>query len=94
MSHSLASELQVLGNALLLKNTIGRAKDLLGPSMRPVPPAPSLDEYRTALAAMDWHYDRSDDYSRYCQGRDAYARLCVMAQRLDVSRTLWATYAP
>lgn len=58
-------------------------------------PAPglTLDDYRKALAAHDWLYDYSDDYSVWCRGRDSLARLQAMARTLDPDHVIWREYA-
>lgn len=67
----------------------------MAPRPAPVPrPAPTLDDYRAALAAHDWFYEFSDDHSVWGNGRNQEARLRLMAKTLDPDFTIWKQYAP
>jgi hypothetical protein len=55
---------------------------------------PTLDEYTDALASMDWWWDRSDDYSVYRAGSDAWHRLVAMKRLVDADGEIWRQWAP
>ena len=57
-------------------------------------PAPTLADYRAALAAHDWFYEFSDDHRVWGNGRNQEARLRLMAKTLDPDLTIWKQYAP
>lgn len=51
-------------------------------------------EYRAALAAHDWYYDYSDDYSAWGRGRDEREALRTARAKLDADGKIWNEYAP
>lgn len=53
-----------------------------------------IEAYKAALAAHDWFYDFSDDFSVWSRGNRERQELRRMAQRLDKGFTIWNSHAP
>ena len=51
-------------------------------------------EYRAALAAHDWHFERSDDPSVWNAGQRSLFRLQATRKRIDKDGAIWNKYAP
>ena len=54
----------------------------------------TLEEYRQALAAHDWYFAYSDDYSEYKQGQRNRDRLLAAAKTFDPDLTIWTAIQP
>lgn len=57
-------------------------------------PIETVEEYRKALAAHDWWFAMSDDYSEYSRGQRSRDRLQAAAKVFDPDLTIWAEFAP
>lgn len=64
------------------------------PRATPSQPQPTLEAYRHALAAHDWHWAYSDNYTEWSNGKEARSKLLSMRRVLDPEGTIWAEYAP
>lgn len=52
----------------------------------------ALDAYRELLSTHDWHYEYSNDPSRYARGRAQRDSLDVMKKYIDPDGTIWKQY--
>jgi hypothetical protein len=59
-----------------------------------VKPIETVEEYRQALAAHDWWFAMSDDYTSYSQGQRNRDRLLEAAKTFDPDMAIWAEYKP
>lgn len=57
-------------------------------------PIETIEEYRKALAAHDWWFAMSDDYSEYSRGQRSRDMLQAAAKVFDPDLTIWAEFAP
>lgn len=57
-------------------------------------PIETEEQYRQALAAHDWWYARSDDYTVYKEGQRNMGRLYQAARKFDPDLTIWTAYKP
>lgn len=54
----------------------------------------TIDTYKAALAAHDWWYAHSDDYSAYRSGQEEREALLLAQRRLDPRGEIWNQFAP
>lgn len=54
----------------------------------------TVEQYRQALAAHDWWFAFSDDYTCYSEGQRKRDRLLAAAKTFDPDMAIWAEYKP
>lgn len=57
-------------------------------------PIETVEQYRQALAAHDWYFAYSDDYTCYSEGQSNRDRLLAAAKAFDPDLTIWAAIKP
>ena len=59
-----------------------------------VKPIETVEQYRQALAAHDWWFAMSDDYTAYREGQRNRDRLLAAAKTFDPDLTIWTAIKP
>lgn len=98
----LGADLQAMADQVKAQTLARRAATSLTiwPSLFVGPPAPivvktpTVAEYRAALAAHDWHFERSDDHGAWRAGRDSLQNIVRLQRLLDPGFRIWREYAP
>lgn len=54
----------------------------------------TVEQYRQALAAHDWWFAFSDDYTCYSEGQRNRDRLLEAAKTFDPDMAIWAEFKP
>ena len=57
-------------------------------------PIETVEQYRQALAAHDWWFAYSDDYTCYSEGQSNRDRLLAAAKTFDPDLTIWGAIKP
>lgn len=96
---AMCAEAQALADEIKAANrAAARAAAALRPARAPVvvlhSTAATEAEYRAALAAHDWHFERAEDHGVWAAGTNSLGRLQAMRKRLDRDGAIWNSVAP